>query len=366
MYDIDFFRQAYDLKDQILAGQLNPENVDQIFDSFELLRKEEPYVFNLETTNFCNMRCIMCPRTDLMTRPIEHINDTSFEAVLDQITPHNTEALASFWQFIEERYGITRQTQSENAFYFHVVARCLILHGYGEPLLDKFIFDRVAQCSKRSIPTYFSCVPANIRLDRIKTLMETGLDVIKFSVDALDDEKQKQIRGDRNDFSQSFRNIKDVIELKNQIGSDTQIVVTMISLGEANDDLETQHRFMDIFDPMGVFNYVKSQDNRWYYERHSDAKNRSHYVSEYCEFPWTSMTVMANGEVVPCTQDYDAEMSFGNVRDKSLSEIWNSPKYQLFRRQHLTGDFPKGSKCNERCDLPKIYHRLQCLRQSEH
>jgi len=196
--------------------------------------------------------------------------------------------------------------------------------------------------------------------------METGLDVIKFSVDALDDEKQKQIRGDRNDFSQSFRNIKDVIELKNQIGSDTQIVVTMISLGEANDDLETQHRFMDIFDPMGVFNYVKSQDNRWYYERHSDAKNRSHYVSEYCEFPWTSMTVMANGEVVPCTQDYDAEMSFGNVRDKSLSEIWNSPKYQLFRRQHLTGDFPKGSKCNERCDLPKIYHRLQCLRQSEH
>ena len=363
MFDIEFFREASQYKDQILSGRVPPDDVDRIFEKFEQLRNQEPYVFNLETTNFCNMRCVMCPRTDLMTRPVTHISDESFESALDQIRPHETEALARFWQFVEDRYGISKDTQSENSFYFHVVAKCLILHGYGEPLLDKFILKRVEECSKRDIPTYFSCVPANIRLDRIKALMENGLDVIKFSVDALDDTSQKQIRGDRNDFSNSFINIQDVIDLKQKNNFDTQIVVTMISMGEASGDLETQHRFMDIFDPMEVFNYVKSQDNRWYYERFSDAKNRSHYVSEYCEFPWTSLTVMANGEVVPCTQDYDAEMSFGNIEEKSLQDIWNSPEYEEFRRCHLTGNFPKGNKCNERCDLPKVYHRLHDLRK---
>jgi radical SAM protein with 4Fe4S-binding SPASM domain len=264
---------------------------------------------------------------------------------------------------VEERYGITAETPTENSFYFHVVSKCLILHGYGEPLLDKFIIDRVKECTKRNIPTYFSCVPANINIPRIKSLMENGLSVIKFSVDALDDDTQKKIRGKHNDFTKSFAKIQEVIALKEEHGFDTKVVVTMIALGTANDDLETQHRFMDIFDPMDVFNYVKSQDNRWYFERNEDLQNQSHYVSQYCEFPWTSMTVMANGEIVPCTQDYDAEMSFGNVRDKDLKEVWNSKEYHDFRRSHLTGEFPKGCKCNERCDLPKVYHRLQQLQQ---
>ena len=361
MYDIEFFTKAHELKDGILAGRLGPGEEEDIFREFEALRSPEPYVFNIETTNYCNMRCVMCPRTSLMTRKNQWIDGRLFEESLDQITPHTAEALDEFWRFIEDRYGITDKTQTENGFYFHIVAKHLILHGYGEPLLDKFIIDRVKACTKRDIPTYFSCVPANINLERIDELMANGLGVIKFSVDALDDETQKKIRGNRNDYTRSFDNIQQVIDLKKRRGHDTLIVVTMIALGASSDDLETQRRFMDIFNPMDVFNYVKSQDNRWYVEDDDDIENKSHYVSQYCEYPWTSMTIMANGEAVPCTQDYDAEMSFGNVNDHTLEEIWNSEKYREFRRWHLTGDFPKGNKCNERCDLPKVYHRLKKL-----
>ena len=31
---------------------------------------------------------------------------------------------------------------SENGFYFSVVSRCLILHGYGEPFLDKYLIKK--------------------------------------------------------------------------------------------------------------------------------------------------------------------------------------------------------------------------------
>jgi radical SAM protein with 4Fe4S-binding SPASM domain len=360
MYDIDFFEKATPIKQDILSGNVGPDDVERLFDEFEKLRKNEPYVFNIETTNYCNMRCVMCPRTTLMTRKNVWIDADAYEKVLDQITPHDPEALEAFWGFIGDKYNITPETKTEDGFYFNVVARCLTLHGYGEPLVDKFIVDRVRQCTERKIPTYFSCVPANINLDKIKTLMENGLSVIKFSVDALDDENAKEIRGAKNNFEDAFKKFVEVVEMRDAHGFDTKIVVTLIALGTANEDLELQREFMELFNQYEVFNYVKSQDNRWYFEDDEDLENQSHYVREYCEFPWTSMTVMANGEVVPCTQDFDAEMSFGNVADHSLEEIWNGDKYREFRRWHLSGDFPKGNKCNERCDLPKIYNRLGC------
>lgn len=358
MYDIDFFERAHGLKDDILAGKFMPEDAGRLFEAFEALRKPEPYVFNVETTNYCNMRCIMCPRTTLMTRKNQWIDGPLFENVLDQMTPHDPARLEAFWKFIEQRYGISDDTRTEDGFYFHVVAKSLILHGYGEPLLDKFVVERVAACSQRGIPTYFSCVPANIDLEKIEDLFKAGLGVLKFSVDALDDAEQKRIRGNRNDFTKSFENIKNVIELKKQGGYQTKIVVTLIALGAANDDLETQRAFMKLFEPMGVFHYVKSQDNRWYFEQDDELRNKSHYVSQYCEFPWTSMTVMANGKIVPCTQDFDAEMVMGDAASQNLKDIWNGAAYQDFRLWHLTGNFPKGCKCNERCDLPKVYQRL--------
>lgn len=358
MYDIDFFLRASDLKHQILFGSLGSEDASYLFDEFEKLRNGKPYVFNIETTNYCNMRCIMCPRTTLMTRKNVWIDDDLYTKVLDQITPHDPESLEAFLRTIEAKYNIDDKTQTEDGFYFNVVSRCLILHGYGEPMLDKFIVDRVKACTQRDIPTYFSCVPANINLERVEALMQNGLSVLKFSVDALDDVQAQRIRGKRNNFEDAFENLLQVIELRNAGKYDTKIVVTLIALGTASDDLLLQKNFMELFDQYDVFNYVKSQDNRWYFEEDENLENKSHYLREYCEYPWTSMTVMANGEAVPCTQDFDAEMSFGNIANSSLEEIWNSKEYQEFRRAHFTGNFPKGSKCNERCDLPKVYQVL--------
>jgi MoaA/NifB/PqqE/SkfB family radical SAM enzyme len=104
------------------------------------------------------------------------------------------------------------------------VSRCAILHGYGEPLLDKKIIDRVKTCSKRGIPTYFSCVPANLTLERAKEVMDAGLTVFKFSNDVLDDELQKRIRGRQNNFDGSYKTILDIIDLKESHGYKTFLI----------------------------------------------------------------------------------------------------------------------------------------------
>ena len=62
-------------------------------------------------------------------------------------------------------------------------------------------------------------------------------------------------------------------------------------------------------------------------------KNNSHYAQQYCEYPWTSSTIMAEGNVVPCTQISNNEIVLGNVNNNSLEEIWNGEKENHYTRR---------------------------------
>ena len=84
MYGIEFFMNGVELKERILTGEIGPQDTEQIIDDLDALRDKKPHVFNVETTNYCNMTCVMCPRTTLMTRKNEWIDNEVFEKVLDQ------------------------------------------------------------------------------------------------------------------------------------------------------------------------------------------------------------------------------------------------------------------------------------------
>jgi len=362
MYDIQFFEKSEALKKQIISGALGESDVMAIEQAFDGLRDRVPHLFNMETTNYCNMTCVMCPRTSLMTRENQWIDENLFEGVLDQISAHDENDLEEFWKFVRETYGITFDQRHENAFYFYIVSRCVILHGYGEPLVDKNIISRVEACTKRGIPTYFSCVPANVSVKRADRVMTAGLNVLKFSIDALDDEEQKRVRGRLNNFEDSYKTVLEIVEMKAKKGHSTIIVPTMIALADDQQSKEMHQEFLELWKDLDVFAYVKSQDNRWYHEEDGELENKSHYASQYCEYPWTSLTIMADGSVVPCTQDYDCEMALGNAHENSLDEIWNGERYAEFRHWHVSGDFPAGHKCAERCDQVKLFQRLKNAR----
>lgn len=359
MFNIHFFQNTKNLKNNIINGDFKNSDINYILKQLEKLRDKKIHLFNFETSNNCNMKCIMCPRTSAMTRSITTINDEDFERVIKQVKPHDKKDLDNFLNFINEEYGINELSRSENAFYFYVSSTCITLHGYGEPLIDPNIEKRVQICTQNNLPSYFSCVPANINVEKIINLMKNGLTVIKFSIDSLDDIEAKEIRGKKNNYTQAYKKILEILNLKKQMNLQTKIVCTMLDLSTDEKSIEKQKSFIELWKDKDVFAYVKSLDNRWYNDLDKDLQNKSHYASQYCEFPWTSLTVMANGNIVPCTQDYDAEMCFGNIKEKSLEEVWNSKEYEDFRHWHISGNFPKGNKCNEKCDLKKIYHYIK-------
>ncbi len=357
MFDIKFFQNTFHLKKKITAHQWSAKNYSELFLKFEQERNLKPYLFNIETTNKCNMTCVMCPRTTEMSRKIEDMNKKVFNRVAEQIFPHKKTEFDKWVHFVRKEIGMDVKDRGENPFYFFISSKAVTMHGFGEPLFDPLLKERIENFSAKGMLTYFSCNPSNINLKKIEGLFKAGLKYIKFSIDSISDEKLKEIRGRRADFSQAYDKILGVLDLKEKGSYPVTIVICMIKL---NRDVDKEaEEFFKIWRGKDVYAYIKSLDNQWYFKNEKSEQAKSHYESQYCEFPWTSLTVMVDGTVVPCTQDFNCEMPMGSVMDKSLEEIWNSEEYREFRMMHITGKFPRNYRCKDRCDLKIVADYLQ-------
>ncbi len=214
MFDIDFYMKIFDLKKRVMQG----EKFDREFllEKFEEYRSPNPVVYNIETTNACNMRCEMCPRTTMMTRPIETMTAEIFSKVISQLRPWSPEKWETWQKFIEEKYAIDRNDISENHFFLHVIPKVIVLHGYGDPLLDKNIPDYVELMTKQGLISYFSCNPANINMERTIETFENGLNYVKYSIESVDDLRHKEVRGLQSNFTESYKKILQLLEIKAQ------------------------------------------------------------------------------------------------------------------------------------------------------
>jgi radical SAM protein with 4Fe4S-binding SPASM domain len=347
MIDIGFYMKIFDLKNSLLKGQKVERG--SLLKKLEEYRSPEPVVYNIETTNACNMRCEMCPRTTMMTRPIETMTSDLFEKIIHQLRPWNDQEWKTWEDFVQLKYGISKNDVSENNFFLYVIPKVIVLHGYGDPLLDKNIPDYVALMTRQGLHSYFSCNPANINMERTIRTFENGLDYIKYSIESVDDLRHKEVRGQKSNFTESYKNILKLLDLKSQRNFKTTIVITMINLNKSwqQDEFE---KLKDAFKGMDAYVYLKSQDQMWYEDNRQQTAS-IHWI-EFCQFPWSSMTIKSNGESVECVEDFNNEIILGDAKNQTLSEIWNGEKYKKFRNDHL--NLTPGLKCTEQCDMRLI------------
>lgn len=344
MFDINFYRKFDEIVDLIETGALS--NEEEIFQALEGIRGKEPVVYNIETTNRCNMRCKMCPRTTMMNRSIEDISRETFIKVVDQLRPHTTEEWKLWAEYVEKKYGIKEDEMSENHFFLYIIPKVIQLHGYGDPLLDVHMGEYVKILKERGFYSYFSCNPANINMERTREMLDNGLDYIKYSIESVDDQVHKAVRGQASNFSDSYEKILKVLEYKKETGASTTIVITMLDLNRTNQK-EDYDKLLRAFEGLDVYIYLKSEDCQWY--RKDYHGTHSVHWSEYCKHPWMSMTIKSNAEATMCMEDFNNEIILGNAETDSLKDIWNGANYEVFRRQHI-GNCGK-IKCIHECDM---------------
>jgi MoaA/NifB/PqqE/SkfB family radical SAM enzyme len=316
---------------------------------FDLLRNIEPVVYNIETTNACNMKCKMCPRTTLMTRSVETMAPELFKKIIDQLKPHRKELWEEWERFVQDYYHIEPEDMNENHFFLYVIPKVIQLHGYGDPLLDKNMGFYVKLLAERCFESYFSCNPSNIDINKTVEMFENGLNYIKYSIESTDDVQHKEIRGRASNFTESYNQILRLLEIKKERGFKTVIVITMLDLNRSGQEREFKE-LKKLFEGKDVYIYLKSEDQQWYRDDYHGT--RSIHWSEVCKHPWMSMTIKSNGEAASCMEDFNNEIVLGDAKKDSLYDIWNGPLYDKFRQQHKELSF--GIRCTERCDMRMI------------
>ena len=70
-----------------------------------------------------------------------------------------------------------------------------------------------------------------------------------------------------------------------------------------------------------------------------------------CPYPWSSLVVASNGDVVACCRDLQHKTVLGNLLQQELPEIWNGEAYRTLRRNLASGN-PEASAACQGCDLP--------------
>lgn len=347
MLDLEFYIKFDELLPKIGT---DIKTRQALYDALESIRSNQPVVYNIETTNRCNMRCKMCPRTTMMTRSIEDIDKDTFIKVVNQIKPHSLELWGRWKRFCEEKYGIREDDEpSENHFFLYVISKVIQLHGYGDPLLDRNMGDYVKILSDAGFPTYFSCNPSNINLEKTYEMMDAGLSYIKYSIESVDDEEFKNIRGQAANFSGSYNNILKVLDYKHENNLGTTIVITMLNLNKRNQKEEFD-KLIEVFKGTDTYVYLKSEDCQWY--RKDFHGTESIHWSEPCKHPWMTMTIKSNGAAAMCMEDFNNDIEFGNVHEQSLKEIWDGSVYKDFRWKHI--DCSSEIRCKDRCDMKLV------------
>ncbi len=344
MFDIHFYMKIHEISQRMLSGEKFKK--DYIINQFEKFRRKEPVVYNIETTNACNMRCKMCPRTTRMTRKVETISKETFKNVISQLRPWTNEEWLNWEKFVKDNYKIGKEEQSENNFFLYIIPKVIQLHGYGDPLLDKNMAEYVKLLTEKGFYSYFSCNPANIDINTTVKMFENGLSYIKYSIESVDDKKHKEIRGEASNFTDSYNRILKLLNIKAMKNYKTNIIITMLDLNNSWQEKEFI-KLEEVFKGVDVYVYLKSEDQQWYRKDYHGTK--SVHWSEICKHPWMSMTVKSNADLAMCMEDYNNEIVLGNAKENTLYDIWNSEKYKEFRINHYNQ--AKGFKCNEECDM---------------
>jgi len=286
-----------------------------------------PEVFAIESTNHCNLRCVMCPRgePDIMERPLGSMSDDLFGKILDEI------------EFYKEPCWF---------------------HWFGEPLMHPRLFEQIALAKRKGIPDLGISTNATL-LDeaRARSILDSGLDTILIAVDGATKDVYERVRiSSTFTFERVYENVHRFLDLKKELGrTRPTTTLSIIVMDETKSQLEDFKRYWlaagadeVIYKPFVTWGNQDSQFVQLAVPE-SQEGHRTQLRVNPCYHLWESVVIAWDGRVVPCCFDFDASVSLGDLKTQSLREVWNSQAYQSLRQKELEGrnDMPLCRNCNQ-------------------
>lgn len=275
-----------------------------------------PVAVSAELTNQCNLKCPECPTgSGTLRRPKGFMDISLFEKIISELGPY--------------LYNIN-------------------LHFQGEPMLHPDFFSFLEKCMDLN-----SVVSTNghfITEENAGKIAMSGLRKLIISLDGMDSETYSLYRKN-GDFVKIIEGIRDISAAKKRYSSGIRIVIQFLVSRHNENQIDKARAFaretgcelslksMQVIHE-GSTGYWMPSDKRFRrYEKEDNGYALRNSLPDRCARAWLNPVVTWEGNVLPCCFDKDAGHIMGNLNEESFSEIWDGPRFRLFRKSILAGRY---------------------------
>ena len=275
-----------------------------------------PVTISVELTNHCNLNCPECNSgSGLMTRERGFMNVGLFDKIISELGPY--------------MFNIN--------LYFQ-----------GEPMLHPEFFSFLDKCKKIS-PT-MATNGHFLSVDNAGKLVRSGLKKLIISLDGMDKPTYSLYRI-KGDFNKVIEGIKNVSDAKKKYSSPIKVIVQflvnknnehqIVQVKKFSGEMKTALKLksMQIINDNDFEKWmpVLKRFNR--YEKSEEGYKRKSSFPNKCSRLWFNPVITWDGKVIPCCFDKDADHVLGYLNEDTFREIWNGPRYRMFRKSLLSGRY---------------------------
>jgi MoaA/NifB/PqqE/SkfB family radical SAM enzyme len=306
-----------------------------------------PRSIYIEPTSRCNEFCQQCPRTLLTKEDDRDLTFDNFRYIVDQ---------------------------------FPVLDR-VVLHGLGEPLLNKDLPRMVRHLKERGTYVLFNSNGIALTAQRGQELIDAGLDEYRLSMDASTRDMYARVRG-VDAFDKIWRNVHTFVKLQKEQNAQKPAVSLWFTAMREN--LQDLPGLIDLAHDAGIkevymqrlvyFEEGLASSNQALFRRSSAEEltlvrqcvkkckelginfNAAGAASPLesitrdfggerpwsgCHRPYTLTYITSSGNVLSCcfapfgyrtAREYREERVLGNIFEQSIAQIWHGERYNAFRR----------------------------------
>ena len=281
----------------------------------EKIKTKFPLYILIEPTSICNLRCVMCFQTDKSFG-----NNKEFmgkmdlgllRSIIDQAVDGGTKA-------------ITFASRGEPTMH---------------PNLDVMLDYVKGKFLEVKLNTNGLLLNDNLS----RSILENEVTDLVFSIDSYERKNYEEIRK-KAKFDHVVKNIERFIELRESEFPHHRTTVRVS--GVKVDESQSKKRFNEFWGGLVDYNVLVDLQARW------DTYNNDPLPPErlsVCGDLFERMYIWWDGKVNPCDVDYKSTLSVGDLKGKTIEEIWNGHPYSNLRDKHLAGlrgDFSTCARCD--------------------
>ncbi len=301
----------------------------------------------VESTNVCNLDCIMCPTgLHVDTRPKGYMDWGLYTSIIDEIAPF---------------------------------AEAVVLHSWGEPLLHPRIIEMIEYAKERELWVELSTNATRLDEAMARRVIGAGLDRIYLSMDGLTKETYESVRV-KGEFETVLANIERFLDLKHELGSDVETDVQIVRLSETDaevnefverwrrsradivniKELDTWGGQIGEVSALAVGEEEAAENGAAANGAAASAPAENGAAADGaaasappapvedgtvdgvrlpCPNLWYHCHIHWDGVLVSCSRDYDAVTPLGNVRNGGVLPTWHGARMRQMREWHAGGNF---------------------------